>query len=223
MILRKVVVFIIVKYREIFKDVISQKDITLLKDKNFVIVSDNCWGGSLYQWYKRPYNSPFVGLEIYPDCYLKLLTNFEYYMQQNLRFINLNESKYPKRNLNYPLGIIDDVEIHFRHFKNEEEARVKWERRTQRMLKETNRDNYFFKMCSSLSEDDEHILKFHNLPFKNKISFSTNRIKSPNVKYHVCIFERSKINIYKIPNGKKLFKLTFLYFDVNKWLLSNSQ
>ena len=84
-------VFIRRKFRAIFKKTLSKKDIALVENKNFVIVSDNCWGGSLYQWYNRPYNSPFVGLFIHGDCYIKLLSNFDYLMILN---------KYSGRTLN---------------------------------------------------------------------------------------------------------------------------
>jgi uncharacterized protein (DUF1919 family) len=216
--IRKLLVFVKRKFRSVFKDAISKKDIALLKDKNFVIVSDDCWGGSLYQWYKRSYNSPFVGLAIYGDCYLKLLSNFDYYMQQNLKFIQ--ESKYQVKKLNYPLGLLDDIEIHFLHYIDEEEARIKWERRTGRMLTETNKDSYFFKLGTYWSANEEHIQKFHHLDFKNKMSFSLNKGNSLKTNHHIQVIERSKKYRNKIPNGKKLFKLTFLYYDLNKWLLS---
>ena len=72
---RKINVFIKRKIRYTFKSYYSKKDKEALKDINFVIISDNCWGGSVYQWLDRPYNSPFVGLGIYGDCYIKLLSN----------------------------------------------------------------------------------------------------------------------------------------------------
>lgn len=215
---RKLSVFIRRKLRDKFKNIFSKKDIELLKDQNFVIICDNCWGGSLYQWYKRPYNSPFVGIRIYADCYLKLLANFDFYIKQSLTFIN--KSKYPERKITYPLALLDDIEVHFTHYKDEEEARTKWERRTERMLEETNRDNYFYKICTAVSANDDDIKKFHELPFKNKISFSLNEINTIKTNYHIKVLERHKKDKTKPPNGKKLFKLTFLYFDVSKWLLN---
>lgn len=50
------------KIRVFQKKEIVKKEQELLKNKDFVIISDNCWGGAVYQWYDRPYNSPFVGL-----------------------------------------------------------------------------------------------------------------------------------------------------------------
>ncbi|WMI65624.1 DUF1919 domain-containing protein [Aestuariibaculum sp. YM273] len=216
--IRESSVFIKRKFREKFKNVINKKDIELLKDKNFVIVSNNCWGGTAYQWYERPYNSPFVGLFLYGPCYLKLLNNFEYYMNQKLEFVS--SSNYPDRELTYPLAKLDDIEVHFTHYETENEAREKWERRTERMLQETNLDNYYFKICDRERTTKEHLLEFHKLPFKNKVSFSIKDYKELKGKKHITVIESHKKNKKYVPNGKKMFKLTFLYFNLNNWLLN---
>mgnify|MGYP003885258989 CR=1 FL=1 len=96
---RKLYVFVSRKFRSLFKDYFRNKDIEIVKDHEFVIISNNCWGGSAYQWYRRPYNTPFVGLFIYGSCYLKLLNNFEYYMAQKLSFTT--KSKYPSTGKTY--------------------------------------------------------------------------------------------------------------------------
>ncbi|GAA4306389.1 DUF1919 domain-containing protein [Aestuariibaculum suncheonense] len=216
--IRESSVFIKRKFREKFKSVINKRDIALLKDKNFVIISNNCWGGTAYQWYERPYNSPFVGLFLYGPCYLKLLNNFEYYMTQELEFVS--SSFYPDRELTYPLAKLDDVEIHFTHYETEEEAKEKWKRRTERMLQETNLDNYYFKICDRERTTKEHLLEFHQLPFKNKLSFSIKDHKELRGKRHIKVLESHKKNKKYVPNGKKMFKLTFLYFNLNNWLLT---
>jgi uncharacterized protein (DUF1919 family) len=208
------------KYRSIFKNVINKKDISLLKDTNFVIVTNNCWGGAVYQWLERPYNSPFVGIGIKGACYLKLISKFDYYMNTPIQFSK--KSKYPDREITYPLGIIDDVEIHFTHYKTEEEAKQKWERRTQRMLNEKNKDNYFFKICDSWDVDKAMMKKFHQLPFKNKISFSIYDYSDLNLKNHFRVNQRDKKNKNEIPNGMKLFKLTFLYLNIFQWIKNNT-
>jgi len=215
--LRKSNVFLKRKFRQNFKEQLSKKDIALLKDKDFVVISNNCWGGALYQWYKRPYNSPFIGLFLYGPCYLKLLSNFEHYMQQQLEFVT--SSTYPDRAVTYPIAKLDDIEIHFTHYDSETEAKTKWERRTSRMLSETNIDDYYFKICDRERVTKAHILQFHKLPFKNKISFALNDFDGLQIENHIKVYESHKNNKKYVPNGKKLFKLTFLYVDVNKWFL----
>lgn len=93
----------------------------LLSNKNFVIISNNCWGGSLYRWYNRSYNSPFVGLFLYGPCYIKLLSNFDSYIKKELNFIKT--SSYKDRKKDYPVALLGDIEIHFTHYKSEEKAK----------------------------------------------------------------------------------------------------
>ena len=215
--IRKIEVFIKRKLRQTFRAILSKKDIKAIEGRNFVIVSNNCWGGSLYDWYKRPFNSPFIGLFLYGPCYLKVLSNFEYYLKQELKFIP--QSKYPDRPKSYPVALLDDAEIHFTHYDCEEVAKEKWNRRTARMLAEPNLDNYFFKICDRERVTHEHLKTFHELPFKNKISFGLTTCPILENKNHIKIFESHNNNNKFVPNGKKLFKLTFIYFKVNKWLL----
>lgn len=215
--MRKFSVLLKRKYRQYFSEKLSRKDIEKLQGKNFVIISNNCWGGAVYQWFKRPYNTPFIGLFLYGPCYMKLLSNFDYYMDKPLEFIKT--SKYPDREPTYPIAIIHDIEIHFTHYKSEEEALEKWKRRTKRMREEKNSENYFFKICDRERVTEEHIKQFHELPFKNKLSFSLNNLQLNNNINHIKIVESHKNNKKFVPNGKKLFKLTFLYFDLNSWLL----
>ena len=62
----------------------SEKQIAKLQNKNFVIISNNCFGGQAYRSLQLPYNTPFVGLFLYGPCYLKLLQNFGFYLNQDL-------------------------------------------------------------------------------------------------------------------------------------------
>jgi len=214
--IRTLTVFIKRKFRQIFKNLLNKKDIKLLKNKNFVIISNNCWGGEIYQWYKRPYNSPFVGLFIYSPCYLKLLSNFNHYISQKLIFTK--KSNYFEEQVTYPIGKLDDIEIHFLHYKSEHEAEDKWTRRTKRMLEETNMDNYYFKTCDMYNSDEAILKEFHKLPYKNKVSFGIKNYTSLKGKNHIKIKEVDKKTGKHVPNGVKLYKLTFLYFNITNWL-----
>ena len=218
-IFRKLAVFIRRKYRVIFKKKFSKKDIELLKDKNFVIVCDNCWAGSVYQWLERPYNSPFISIGFYGDCYLKLLSNFDHYMSLPLNFVT--ESKYKHKDITYPLAKLGDIELHFTHYKTEEEAKTKWTRRTARMLEEKNKDNYIFKICDAWYASEQNFNDFKELPFKNKISFSIHDYKHLNLENHYQILEKDKKDKNRIANGVKLFKVTFVYMDLYKWIKNN--
>lgn len=216
--IEKIIVLIKRKFRGVFQNQLCKKDILLLKNKKFVIIANNCWGGEIYHWFKRPYNTPFVGLYLHGSCFVKLLSNFNHYMSQELRFVD--SSAYTAVTPNYPVALLDDAEIHFLHYKSENEAREKWIRRTSRMFEETDKNSYFFKICD-LNDGSESILKkFHDLPFRNKVSFGVKNYDSLKGKNHIKIKESCKNKGLHVPNGVKLFKLTFLYFDIPKWLTS---
>jgi len=203
------------KFRVIFKRYFRSRDITQVKDKNFIIISDDCWGGSVYQWYKRPYNSPFVGLFLYAPCYMKLLSNFDCYLGKKLEFVD--STKYPDLPKTYPVGVLGDIEIHFPHYASEEEAEIKWNRRISRMKQENNKDNYFFKFSDGAGATAEDFEKFHELPFKNKLSISVKDYEFLKGKDHIKMYESYGNKNERVPNGVKLFKLTFIYFNLNKW------
>lgn len=204
------------KAQQYFEGFYSERAIAKLENKDFVIVSRNCWGGQIYQWLKLPYNTPFVGLFIYNPCYIKILENFDHYMNLELEFIE--ESKYSKYPTNYPVGVLDDVEIHFKHYVDEAEAKDKWNRRRDRMFENKNLDNYYFSICSWRGLSDKVLKEFYDLPFKNKISFGRNNFLDGQEQRHIKLYNDNNSTNTNVPNGKKLFKLTFLYLDLVNWL-----
>src|SRR5690606_24670996 len=107
-----------------------------LQNRDFTIISDNCWGGFVYQNYNLSYSSPFVGLFIFSPDYIELLENLDDYLNKDLSFIQPSKSKYKEILLEdntfdkYPIGLLgDNVEIHFLHYKDDKEALQKWEYR----------------------------------------------------------------------------------------------
>ncbi|WP_051554820.1 DUF1919 domain-containing protein [Maribacter antarcticus] len=208
------------KIRQYCKSFFATRNIKRLTNTDFVIVSRNCWGGQVYQHLQQPYNTPFVGLFLFGPCYMKLLANFDDYMKLDLDFIMV--SKYPESKNNYPIGLLNDVEIHFQHYETEVEAREKWNRRKARMLENTDKDSYFFMVCDRRRINTEDLTSFHELPFKNMVSFAFCDLPEGTVGNHIKFFTSKRNITNKIPNGKKRFKLTFLYFDVVHWLNSGA-
>ncbi|MGM9904988.1 DUF1919 domain-containing protein [Lactobacillus sp.] len=110
-----------------------------LIDTKFTIISNNCWGGMLYESYDLPKESPTVGLFIMADDYIKFLKDLKEYLDSELTFIDPKASKWysqvsvDKRYGNYPVGKLKDVEIFFLHYHSEEEVMAKWHRRIKRI------------------------------------------------------------------------------------------
>ena len=142
-----------------------------LKNKNFSIISDNCWGSFTYQYFNLPYNTPFVGLFLFSPDYIKLLKNIKWYLGTDIMFISPFESKYKDELIKngtfgtYPIGILSDVEIHFLHYESELEAKNKWSRRVQKI----DYDNLVVKFCDRDLATKELILEFAALDFKRKV------------------------------------------------------
>lgn len=110
-----------------------REDREKLRDYQFTIVSNNCFGGILYKQLGQAYLSPFVGLFITGEDYLKLVDRFDYYMEQDLAFIDNSKNSYVNRlkekKNNMPIGKLDDIEVVFLHYSSNEEALKKWLRR----------------------------------------------------------------------------------------------
>lgn len=146
-----------------------------LVNRSFTIISNNCWGGFIYQRYNLPYKSPFLGLFIPAPCYIDLLENLKTYMNMPLRFIPIKQSKYYSRidtgKRIYPIGVLgENIEIHFLHYKTPQEAKDKWEQRKQRI----DLNNMLVKFSEIDCCTAELVYRFDKLPFKNKICFAVN-------------------------------------------------
>lgn len=145
-----------------------------LKDTKFSVISNNCWGGMLYESYNLPKESPTVGLFFMADDYIKFLKDLKGYLNSELTFIDPKSSKWfeqvstDKRYGNYPVGKLRDIEIFFLHYRSEEEARAKWNRRINRI----NWDRLLVKFNDQNGCTQKNIEDFLQLPFKNKLFFT---------------------------------------------------
>lgn len=145
---------------------------------NFTIISNNCWGGTIYESYNLPKQSPTVGLFIMPQDYIKFLKNLRGYLSHQLKFINPQNSRWVEakskdnRFGQYPIGVLtdgnDEIEIFFLHYHDEQEALEKWERRCQRI----NWDRLLVKFNDQNGCTENEIAEFDNLPYKHKVCFT---------------------------------------------------
>lgn len=144
-----------------------------LKNKDFSIISNDCWGGGVYEDLNLPYKTPTVGLFFYAPCYIEFLENFNELIDIDLQFVSNSKYKeaneFRKKNKDYyPIGKINDIEIHFLHYKTEVEAFEKWNRRRARI----NKNNLFFKFSDRDLCTPELINRFDNLSNIPKVFFT---------------------------------------------------
>lgn len=133
------------------------------------------------------YNTPTLGLYfMYPD-YIEFLQHLEYYLTEaKIQFVE--HSKYPlgdERRADwtnkkhwYPIGLLDGkVEVHFLHYHSEEEAATKWYRRAKRV----NFDKLLVVGMDQNLCKEEDMKNFENLPFQNKIFFSSKPVPGKSI------------------------------------------
>ena len=129
-----------------------------LKHKDFTIISNNCTGGYVYQYYGVAYNTPTEGLYFTTDDYIKLIQRPEHYFNHKVELIDSQQSVLAKsgKDIYYPVGVIDDIEVYFMHYHNPEEALSKWYRRAARM----NFSKLFFLLTENELMKEGHLRQF---------------------------------------------------------------
>lgn len=163
----------------------SKKYQRKLVSKEFTIISNNCWGGMIYESYNLQKKSPTVGLFFMAHDYICFLSKLkEYIYNSTLDFIPPYESKWQKemksygddRFGSYPIGKLtladgESIELFFLHYHSEQEAREKWQRRCQRICWE----KLLVKFNDQNGCTEEDIENFIHLNFKNKCFFTVKR------------------------------------------------
>lgn len=146
-----------------------------LRDINFTIISNNCWGSFTYQKYGIKYKSPTVGLYILGHDFVKLCADWENYFKLKLKFIPWEQASYHCALADqkpYPIARLGDIEIYFMHYHSKEEAADKWYRR----LKRINPEHMIFKLSQREGCSRKDIEDFLNLPLQHKVCFSYDNI-----------------------------------------------
>lgn len=142
-----------------------------IRNKTVSIISNNCWGGFMYQSCNLQYYSPFIGLFLFAPDYIKLLENLEENLKRKFIYINREQSKYKDYlEKDFIIGVLEgtDIEFIFKHYHSIQEIESKWNRRLKRL--------HFSNMIVKFSDSDlctpELIEEFEHLPFKNKVCFT---------------------------------------------------
>lgn len=172
-------------------------------NKDFTIFSNNCWAAEVYKELDIKYQTPMVGLYVLPDDYVKMLENLQTYMQYELNFMKKSEKN------TYPIGLLHDVELHFMHYKTEEEANEKWNRRKERI----NYDNLFIELSDRDNLSIETYKRFNKLTYKKICFVTSEKYKGENT---ILIKEAKKYG--RMMDGKIMYAYAKKYFDIAEWL-----
>lgn len=168
---------------------------------------NNCIGGIILNNLGQRFNSPTVNLYFFAPDYIAFLERLEYYLNQEISFSY--RSKYDNEVKEYPIGTIEDVEMHFVHYHSFEEAKQKWHTRARRV----NYDNMFIIGSDRDLCTPEIIERFLKLPYKNKIFFSAKKHPAKEViQYKEYENEVQVGDLISDDNG------WYFHFNVLKWL-----
>ena len=188
----------------------------LVGDCNFSIISNNCWGGHVYQALQIPYRTPFVGLFIPPKNYLRLLGNFSEYIRSDLVFASASKDQSlnlwrDREQLRYPIGLLKgEVEIHFLHYRTADEANKKWVRRCGRLV--DNPKRVFFKFDDREGAVPEDIEAFDRMKIRNKVCFTVARYNAR------TIIVPAESGTHQVLDGFSLARVSRNYFNTIRWI-----
>lgn len=190
----------------IYRFVLRQKN----KNKTFTIISNNCWGGGVYEDLGIRYFTPTIGLFFYAPCYIKFLKNLKTYLSYPIAF--KNTSFYLSDNeITYPIGVLnEEIEIHFLHYKSNEEAKKKWEKRKTRV----DFNNLFISFSDRDLCNLELALEFDSLHYKNKVFFSAKNIPEIKSLVHLKKYQHQE-TIGDIYTNRWNYRIAF---NVARWL-----
>lgn len=144
-----------------------------VKSNDVSIISQNCIGGVFYHDLGMQFLSPTINLFIKEPDFVRFALNLQHYMDCELEMHWEEE---------YPVGNLDDIEIHFKHYKTCKEAKEQWNRRKQRInwnkiiILSTDRDGF----------DDVMFQQWKHIPFPKVLSPRSNSFLKTKT---VCFFQ----------------------------------
>lgn len=112
------------KLNNIHNKRIIYKSKKYLTNSDFSIISQNCIGGVLYNDFGLKFLSPTINLYFSTDDFMKFVLNLKYYLNLDLKM------RWKEK---YPIGILDDITIHFMQYSSCSEAESAWNRRKKRI------------------------------------------------------------------------------------------
>jgi len=162
---------LVVGYEKLSNKLFAEYRRSRLNNTDFSIISNNCWGGSVYRRYGLPYSSPTVGMYFYMEEYIRFLSDLENNLHKPFSIISARESKYSKelfrkQQQDVLVGLIgNDIEVVLLHYHKKQEAIEKWNRRTKRV----NLNNLIVKISEMNLCTDKHLEAFNEMPFQKKV------------------------------------------------------
>ncbi len=139
-----------------------------IRESRVSIISNNCFGGILYNTLGMECLSPFKNLSIEAKDLIQMYADLKKYMECELVFKEWRVDPHSGRNC--PVMNCKDIEIFFNHSNTCEEAISDWERRKEKI-------NYDNLMLVIYLESRELLYDFYRINTKKKICFIPREIE----------------------------------------------
>lgn len=131
-----------------------------LKARDVTILSQNCIGGVFYHDMGLEFLSPTINLFFKEPDFIRFVTDLEHYLGCELQ-VSMGEA--------YPIGTLDDITVHFMHYKTCQEAVASWERRKKRI----NPEKILVVATDRNGFDDDVFELWRGIPYP-KVLFTVN-------------------------------------------------
>ncbi|MCI5734155.1 MAG: DUF1919 domain-containing protein [Tenericutes bacterium] len=186
-----------------------------LKNKDITILSSDCLGGVIYHDFNLRFLSPTINLYIKPHDFIKFCRNLDFYIDKEI--VEIKEK-------DHIIGKLEDIELHFLHYKSFKEASDKWHKRAKRI----NRKNIFVILTYKDGCTKQNINDFNELDYDNKIIFVPQKYNNYDCSYYIKGSENEKNEIEFLGNrvnifGKKLIDSFDIVSFLNKEDINNEK
>lgn len=154
-----------------------------VEKKDFSVIASFCGGGTLYHDLGMRFLSPTVNLAFDGEDFCKFCLNLEHYISQEL-------VEHRTELVSHPVGMLDDVQILFVHYKTFAEAKEKWEERSKRI----NFDRIFV-MATDRDGMTNCMEQFDRIPYKKVMYTAKPYPQYDWAVYCPCFKKRSAVGV----------------------------
>ncbi len=133
-----------------------------LSRSRVTILSNCCWGGLTYHYFRLDFLSPTINLFIPDDDYLRFLEDLDAMLEKEPAFDHMEYN--PEEDFYYPVFDLAGVKLHMNHCRDRAQGLREWEERCARV----NPQNLLVTM---ITESPETAKRFARLPFEKKVCF----------------------------------------------------
>lgn len=200
------ITFITPHQKRLIRKLFAPLRIRGLKNRDFSIISNNCFAGFVYDIYGLPYRTPTIGMYFYPDEYLKFVKNLKENLKHELEPLTFEDSQYKELltkdgHQDALLGKVNGIEVVLLHYHEFNEAKEKWARRCKRV----DFNNLVIKYSDQNHFEQKHYDEFKKLDYKNKLFFTSNHAyENEEYVYFIKKFENEGYAVDDLKSSRKV-------------------